>query len=67
MHELGYGEKIEVAGWKKFKPVSKNLGNPIVMFLEPYDGPCRNGPQKTPKSDHFWVFLATIWYLKVQI
>ena len=33
------------------------------MFLEPYDGPFRNGPQKTPKNGYFWVFLAKIWYL----
>ena len=36
--------KIGVATGKKPKPVYKNLENPTVMFLEPYDGAARNGP-----------------------
>ena len=32
-------KKSKVASWKKLKPVLKNLGNPTMMFLEPYDGP----------------------------
>ena len=53
-------KKNKVASSKKLKPVLKNLGNPTVMFLEPYNSPFRNGPPKTPKSEHFWVFLAQI-------
>ena len=34
-----------------------------MTFLEPYAGPFRNGPQKTPKNGYFWVFLPKIWYL----